>query len=176
MRPAELITYSARHHRPRSGHPSVLPTGSRRFRNRILGHCYIRWISWDRFLCCPATIVSSPLSEPCEAPPLHHCAQQSPRYMVQKRTQPPWSDQQPVGLGCSPVLVSGTKKLFLKWIRSAVRQKRIEVPRCRGPVRWGPAHGFFQPSTDHPREIPIRERVESCPPQDRKSLADLHLA
>jgi hypothetical protein len=48
-----------------------------------------------------------------------------------------------IGLGCSPVLVSGTKKLFLKWIRRALRQKRIEVPDCNGPVRWSLANSFF---------------------------------
>ena len=49
-----------------------------------------------------------------------------------------------IGLGCSPVLVSGTKKLFLKWIRTALRQKRIEVPECNGPVRWNSAQRFFR--------------------------------
>jgi hypothetical protein len=49
-----------------------------------------------------------------------------------------------IGLGCSPVLVSGTKKLFLKWIRSALRQKRIEVPGCNGPVSWRLDHSFFR--------------------------------
>ena len=48
------------------------------------------------------------------------------------------------GLGCSPVLVSGTKKLFLKWIRRALRQKRIEVPDRNGPVRWNLANSFFR--------------------------------
>jgi hypothetical protein len=51
-----------------------------------------------------------------------------------------------VGLGCSPVLVSGTKKLFLKWIRTALRQKRIEVPDCNGPVRWNLLNSFFRAS------------------------------
>jgi hypothetical protein len=49
-----------------------------------------------------------------------------------------------IGLGCSPVAVSGTKKLFLKWIRSALRQKRIEVPECNGPVSWRLGHSFFR--------------------------------
>jgi hypothetical protein len=49
-----------------------------------------------------------------------------------------------IGLGCSPVLVSGTKKLFLKWIRSALRQKRVEVPDRNGPVRWSLEHCFFR--------------------------------
>ena len=49
-----------------------------------------------------------------------------------------------IGLGCSPVLVSGTKKLFLKWIRNALRQRRIEVPDRNGPVRWNLAHNFFR--------------------------------
>ena len=49
-----------------------------------------------------------------------------------------------ISLGCSPVLVSGTKKLFLKWIRSALRQKRIEVPDANGPVRLSLAQSFFR--------------------------------
>ena len=53
-----------------------------------------------------------------------------------------------IGLGCSPVLVSGTKKLFLKWIRRALRQKRIEVPSCNGPVRWSLDNSFFQINQD----------------------------
>jgi len=53
-----------------------------------------------------------------------------------------------IGLGCSPVLVSATKKLFLKWIRRALRQKRIEVPDCNGPVRWSLAHSVFRVGKD----------------------------
>jgi hypothetical protein len=49
-----------------------------------------------------------------------------------------------IGLGCSPVLVTGTKKWFLKWIRCALRQKRIEVPDRNGPVHWSLANTFFQ--------------------------------
>jgi hypothetical protein len=49
-----------------------------------------------------------------------------------------------IGLGCSPLLVSGTKKLFLKWIRIALKQKRIEVSECNGPVRWSLGNGFFR--------------------------------
>jgi hypothetical protein len=51
-----------------------------------------------------------------------------------------------IGLGCSPLLVSGTKKLFLKWIRRALRQKRIEVPNRNGPVGWNLANSFFRAS------------------------------
>jgi hypothetical protein len=60
-----------------------------------------------------------------------------------------------IGLGCSPVLVSGTKKLFLKWIRNALRQKRIEVPGCNGPVRWSLDRSFFRVENDELREEPI---------------------
>ena len=45
-------------------------------------------------------------------------------------------------------MVSGTKKLFLKWIRLALRRKRIEVPDCNGPVRWSLAHSFFRAGLD----------------------------
>jgi len=49
-----------------------------------------------------------------------------------------------VGVGCSPVLVSGTKKMFLKWIGRALRQKRIRFPEGNGPVQWNVAHDFFR--------------------------------
>jgi hypothetical protein len=53
-----------------------------------------------------------------------------------------------IGLGCSPVLVTGTKKLFLKWIRIALRQKHIEIPDCNGPVQWNLARSFFRINQD----------------------------
>jgi hypothetical protein len=49
-----------------------------------------------------------------------------------------------IGLGCTPVVASGTKKLFLKWIRSPLRQKRLEAPDRNGPVGWNLAHSFFR--------------------------------
>jgi hypothetical protein len=49
-----------------------------------------------------------------------------------------------VGLGCSPVLVSGTKKIFLKWIGRALRQKQIRFPEENGPVRWTLSNNFFR--------------------------------
>jgi hypothetical protein len=58
-----------------------------------------------------------------------------------------------IGVGCSPVMVSGTKKLFLKWIRSALRQKRIEVPDRNGPVRWSLAHSFFRIEQNALKEV-----------------------
>ena len=51
-----------------------------------------------------------------------------------------------IGLGCSPVLVGGTKKLFLKWIGRALPQKRIQFPENNGPARWSLSHRFFRVS------------------------------
>jgi hypothetical protein len=68
-----------------------------------------------------------------------------------------------IGLGCSPVLVSGTKKLFLKWIRRALRQKRIEVPDRNGPVRWNLAHRFFRINQNDLGEGTIQELGEDSP-------------
>ena len=48
-----------------------------------------------------------------------------------------------LGLGCSPVLVSGTKKAFLKLIGSGLRRKQIQFPEENGPVRWTIRNGFF---------------------------------
>lgn len=41
-----------------------------------------------------------------------------------------------VGLGCRPVLVTGTKKHFLKWFGLALGRKRIRFPESNGPVNW----------------------------------------
>jgi hypothetical protein len=68
-----------------------------------------------------------------------------------------------VGLGCSPVLVSGTKKSFLKWIRRGLRQKRIEVPDRNGPVRWSLAHSFFRVREADLEEESLKEPGEDSP-------------
>ena len=66
-----------------------------------------------------------------------------------------------IGLGCSPALVSGTKKVFLKWIRFALRQKRIEVPDCNGPVSWTLlAHRFFRTGLDDHVDGTCQEIIE----------------
>jgi hypothetical protein len=77
-----------------------------------------------------------------------------------------------IGLGCSPLLVSGTKKLFLKWIRSALRQKQIEVPDCNGPVRWSPANSFFRAGLDDLEEgsrQEISEETSSISAEEARS-------
>ena len=51
-----------------------------------------------------------------------------------------------IGLGCSPVLVRGSKKVFLKWIGRALRQKQIAFPESNGPVCWNLDKSFFQGS------------------------------
>ena len=62
-----------------------------------------------------------------------------------------------VGLGCSPVLVKGTKKLFLKWIGRALKQKRIEFPGNNGPVRWSLSQSFFRVSETNMEEESSQE-------------------
>jgi hypothetical protein len=49
-----------------------------------------------------------------------------------------------LGLGCSPVLVRGTKRVFLKWIGRALRRKQIRFPEENGPVRWTISNSFFR--------------------------------
>ena len=53
-----------------------------------------------------------------------------------------------VGLGCSPVLVRGTKKLFLKWIGRALRQKTDSVPRKQWAGPLEPIAQFFPSHRD----------------------------
>lgn len=49
-----------------------------------------------------------------------------------------------IGFGCNPVLVSGTKKIFLKWIGQALRRKHIEFPKGNGPIHWTQSTSFFR--------------------------------
>ncbi len=41
-----------------------------------------------------------------------------------------------MGLGCSPVLVSGNKPTFLKWIGKALREGLIRIPKENGSIAW----------------------------------------
>jgi len=68
-----------------------------------------------------------------------------------------------VGLGCSPVLVRGTKKLFLKWIGRALKQKRIRFPESNGPVRWSLSHSFFRVSETDLEEESLQETSKESP-------------
>ena len=68
-----------------------------------------------------------------------------------------------LGLGCSPVLVSGTKKLFLKWIGRALRQTRIRFPEGNGPVRWSLFCSFFQVSDTDLNDVNPHETAEESP-------------
>jgi hypothetical protein len=79
-----------------------------------------------------------------------------------------------VGVGCSPVLVRGSKKVFLKWIGRALRQQRIAFPESNGPVCWSLASSFFRTSEigledESPQEVgsesptmPETQEGESC--------------
>jgi len=61
-----------------------------------------------------------------------------------------------VGQGCRPVLVTGTKKMFLKWIGTALRQKRIPFPEANGPVQWRVSHDFFRVSEAEAKAEPVQ--------------------
>lgn len=41
-----------------------------------------------------------------------------------------------LGLGCSPVLVKGSKQTFLKWIGRALRERLIRIPEENGSTPW----------------------------------------
>ena len=60
------------------------------------------------------------------------------------------------GIGCSPVLVSGTKAKFMNWISRGLRRGLIEFPESNGPIRWPAMAGFVG-----------RGAVPSAVPRDR---------
>ena len=70
------------------------------------------------------------------------------------------------------MLVNGTKKLFLKWIRLALRQKRIEVPDCNGPVHWSLANSFFrinQNDLEEGSRQEISDEIPAIPAEEASS-------
>ena len=48
------------------------------------------------------------------------------------------------GLGCSPVLVSGTKPAFLKWIGKALKEGSIRIPEENGSITWKLPRNFLE--------------------------------
>ena len=50
------------------------------------------------------------------------------------------------GLGCSPVLVSGTKPVFLKWIGKALKEGAIHIPEENGSITWKLPRTFLERS------------------------------
>ena len=49
-----------------------------------------------------------------------------------------------VGLGCSPVLVSGNKPAFLKWIGKALKEGSIHIPEENGSITWNLPRTFLE--------------------------------
>ena len=49
-----------------------------------------------------------------------------------------------LGLGCSPVLVSGTKPVFLKWIGKALKEGSIHIPEENGSITWKLPRTFLE--------------------------------
>jgi len=64
-----------------------------------------------------------------------------------------------VGLGCRPVLVTGTKKQFLKWFGLALGKKRVRFPEGNGPVSWTLPHSFFRVGEAEPEEERLMEKI-----------------
>ncbi len=48
-----------------------------------------------------------------------------------------------VGVGCSPMLVLGTKKTLLKWIGNALKREQTWFPDSNGPVTWTITKNFL---------------------------------
>src|SRR5712691_1475131 len=62
------------------------------------------------------------------------------------------------GLGCSPVLVSGTKPAFLKWTGKALREGLIRIPKENGSITWKLPGTFLERSI-----VPAAESSPAAP-------------
>ncbi len=56
-----------------------------------------------------------------------------------------------VGLGCSPVLVQGTKQSFLDWISEGLKQGAILIPEETGSISWNLSTSIFERSASTER-------------------------
>lgn len=68
-----------------------------------------------------------------------------------------------LGLGCSPVLVTGNKQTFLKWISRALRERLIRIPEEKGSISWTSPKKFAEQSL-----VPGCEKSDvgqMCPPE-----------
>lgn len=54
------------------------------------------------------------------------------------------------GLGCQPVLVTGTKQEFLRWLAVGIQKNEIQLPERNGPANWPsiPLQQILSVSTD----------------------------
>src|SRR5713226_2507463 len=59
-----------------------------------------------------------------------------------------------LGLGCSPVLVSGNKPTFLKWIGKALKEGLICMPKENGAICWRLPKNFLERPTLSSAEAP----------------------
>lgn len=58
------------------------------------------------------------------------------------------------GLGCCPVLITGTKDEFMRWLSEVIGKSEIQLPERNGPVVWPstPLTKILLPSVDDVQE------------------------
>ena len=56
------------------------------------------------------------------------------------------------GVGCSPALILGTKKTFLKWIGNALKREQIWFPENNGAITWAAPKNFLRVEASEPEE------------------------
>lgn len=62
-----------------------------------------------------------------------------------------------LGVGCKPVMITGTKEKFLDWISHGIKRGLIRFPEKNGPIQWPRMPGFDGQTTT----LDISQRPES---------------
>jgi hypothetical protein len=60
-----------------------------------------------------------------------------------------------IGVGCSPVLISGTRQMFLKWIGKALRNGHITFPEANGAISWIAPENSLNRSALHAPDLEV---------------------
>ncbi len=60
-----------------------------------------------------------------------------------------------LGFGCAPVVVVGTKRIFLNWIGRGIRRGDIRFPERNGPISWPELGWSLRPATATDLDTPL---------------------
>jgi hypothetical protein len=58
-----------------------------------------------------------------------------------------------IGVGCTPLAVTASKKALLKWIGRAVKRGEIRFPEHNGPIFWSVPNNFLHREHEESAEV-----------------------
>jgi hypothetical protein len=79
-----------------------------------------------------------------------------------------------VGVGCTPLAVTASKKTLLKWIGRAVKRGAIRFPDRSGPINWSFPNNFLRPPLEEDGDSLAQEVEEEDENVPRRPVRRFH--